>query len=303
MSYLDNVRTFVRVYELGNMSAAARDQHISPAVASSRVAQLEAHLGVRLFERTTRSLSATDQGRLFYEGACRILGSVEAAEAAISEVTTSPRGILHVAASSGLGRRLIAPHVPQFSELYPLIELRLRLSDRRLDFAAEGLDIAFMLGDPEEDGQRIKRIAECPRLLCASPSYIARAGMPGTGADLEKDAHSCLTLRSSGSPECHWNLRTSTGPRRFAVKGRFESDDGDVLTDWALAGHGITLKPAFEVAPYISSGELVVVAEQTPPVPTALFFQQSHRQHPDPKLRLFLDFMTPRLLAAIAPSP
>lgn len=299
MSYLDNVRTFVRVYELGNMSAAARDQRISPAVASSRIGQLEAHLGVRLFQRTTRSLSPTEQGRLFYEGACRILGSVEAAEAAISEVTSNPRGILHVAAPLGLGRRLIAPHVPAFSELYPLIELRLRLSDRRIDLAAEGLDIAFFLGRPEDSTLRIRNIADCPRVLCASPDYIDRAGMPKTGADLETGRHNCLNLRFPGAAEFQWELQTSTGPRRFAVKGRFESDDGDVLTDWALSGQGIALKPRFEIDRYLKSGELVPVAERTPPLPVNLACLYTHRRHQDPKSRLFMEFMIPRLIAAI----
>lgn len=143
MSYFDNIRTFVRVYELGSMSAAARDQRVSPAVASARITQLEGHLGVRLFQRTTRSLSATEQGRIFYDGACKILASVAEAEAGIEDVTDNPRGTLHVAAPLGVGRRLIAPHVPAFSDAYPLVDVRLRLSDRKLDLTAEGLDVAF----------------------------------------------------------------------------------------------------------------------------------------------------------------
>ena len=114
MSYLDNIRTFTRVHELGSMSAAARDQRISPAVASARIAQLEGHLGVRLFQRSTRSLKPTEQGRLFYDGACKVIEALEAAEAAVMNVTKTPRGSLFVAAPLGAGRRFLAPMVPAF---------------------------------------------------------------------------------------------------------------------------------------------------------------------------------------------
>ena len=125
MSYFENIRTFVRVYELGSMSAAARDLRISPAVTSSRISQLEERLGVRLFQRTTRSLSATEQGKAFYTGACRVLESVESAEAQVVDITDQPRGALYVAAPLGVGRRLIAPQVPAFLAQYPLVDVRL----------------------------------------------------------------------------------------------------------------------------------------------------------------------------------
>ncbi|MGR3757038.1 MAG: LysR family transcriptional regulator, partial [Tranquillimonas sp.] len=195
MSYLDNVRTFVRIYDLGSMSAAARDQRISPAVASARMSQLEAHLGVRLFQRTTRSLSPTEHGHLFYEGACAILSAVDEAEAAVGEATENPRGTLHVAAPLGLGRRLIAPHVPGFTDRYPLVDIRLRLSDRKVDLTTEGLDVAFFLGRPEDSNLRIRKIAECRRVLCASPDYIRRRGHPRRGDEIENGKHDCLNLR------------------------------------------------------------------------------------------------------------
>jgi DNA-binding transcriptional LysR family regulator len=165
MAYLDNIRTFVRVYELGNMSAAARDLRVSAAVASSRISQLEDHLGVRLFHRTTRTLTPTEQGQIFYSGAGKILEAGEEAEADISDITDSPRGTLYVAAPLGVGQRFIAPAVPAFKEQYPQISIRLRLSDRKLDLAAEGLDTAFFLGVPEDSNLRIRKITDCPRVL------------------------------------------------------------------------------------------------------------------------------------------
>ncbi|WP_071673143.1 LysR family transcriptional regulator [Nioella nitratireducens] len=291
MAYLDNIRTFVRVFELGSMSAAARDQRISAAVASSRISQLEEHLNVRLFLRTTRQLNPTEQGLIFYRGACKILEAVDEAEAEINKVTLTPRGTLYVAAPLGIGRRLVAPAVPGFKAQYPLIDIRLRLSDRRLDMAKEGLDVAFFLGVPEDSTMRIRKIADCPRVLCAAPDYIARKGMPRTGADLTGGKHDCLNLRYPGAPEFQWPLQTADGVRRFAVKGPFESDDGDVLTGWALSGQGIILKPVFEVADHLASGALVQVLDTEPPVPIQLACLYMHRRRQDPKARLLIDYM------------
>lgn len=302
MAYLDNIRTFIRVYELGSMSAAARDQRISAAVASARISQLEEHLNVRLFQRTTRKLNPTEQGELFYQGACKILDAVDEAEADISNVTQTPRGSLYLAAPLGVGRRLIAPMVPAFREAYPLITVRLRLSDRRLDLAAEGLDAAFFLGVPEDSTLRIRKITDCPRVLCASPAYIARKGMPRDSAAL-KDGHDCLNLRYPGAPEFQWPLQGPEGVRRVAVSGPLESDDGDVLTQWALGGHGIVLKPLFEVAEHLRAGRLVRVLPDEPPVPIQMACLFTHRRRQDPKTRLFIDFMARHIQNAVATSP
>lgn len=293
MSYVNNVKMFVRVYELGSMSAAARDQRTSPAVASARVAEMEKHLGVRLFNRTTRSLMPTENGRLFYDGARKVLEAIDEAEAAVVDATRNPRGTVFVAAPLGIGRRLIAPAVPAFKDAYPQIDVRLRLSDRVIDVAAEGLDVAFHLGILEDSNLKVRVITDCPRVLCAAPAYIARRGMPKDGDDLVA-GHDCLNLRFPGAKEFQWTLQTPDGPRRFEISGPFESDDGDVLTGWALDGRGIVMKPLFEVAEYLRTGRLAVVAEATPPVPVQLSCLHPHRRFKDPKIRLFVDFMAAR---------
>ena len=295
MSYLDNIRTFVRVYELGSMSAAGRDLRISPAVTSARISQLEDYLGVRLFQRTTRNLTATEQGRAFYGGAVSVLESVDHAEAQVMNLTDTPRGSLFVAAPLGVGRRLVAPYVPDFLQEYPEITMRLRLSDRAVDMTGEGLDLTFFLGQPEDSTLRIRKIADCQRVLVAAPSYVAKRGMPEDGDALVRDGHDCLNLRYPGAAEFQWMLQTPEGPRRFKVKGRYECDDGDVLTDWALSGQGIALKPVFEVAPHLASGNLVRVANSMPPVSVQMACLYTHRRHQDPKTRLFMEFMTERV--------
>jgi DNA-binding transcriptional LysR family regulator len=300
MSYINNIRMFVRVYELGSMSAAARDQRTSPAVASSRVLELEKHLAVRLFNRTTRSLQPTEHGRIFYNGALSVLEAIDAAEASVADSTQNPRGTVYAASTLGIGRRAIAPHVPAFKDEYPQIDVRLRLSDRIIDITAEGLDVAFHLGTLEDSNLKVRAIADCPRLLCAAPAYLDRRGMPEDGEALVRDKHDCLNLRFPGAREFQWTLQTPTGPRKYGISGPFESDDGDVLTGWALDGRGIVLKPLFEVAEYLRIGSLVPVATATPPLPVKLTCLYPHRRFKDPKIRLFIDFMSGRIRSDLA---
>ena len=310
MSYVANLRTFVRVFELGSMSAAGRDQRISAAVASARIAELERHLGVRLFNRTTRSLQPTEHGTLFYDGACKILETIEEAEATVADLTKNPRGSLHVAAPLGIGKRLIAPLIPAFKDEYPDIDVRLRLSDRKLDMTAEGLDMAFLLGTLEDSNLRVRPIAECRRVLAAAPAYLAGHPRPRTGQDLLDQRHDCLLHRYPGAREFVWTLITADGPQRFEVTGSLESDDGDVLTAWALAGRGIILKPAFEIAEHLASGALVPVVEETPPQDIQLACLYPHKRLQDPKSRLFMDYMVAAcrrelaaVLARLEPTP
>ncbi len=301
MSYVKTLKMFTRVYELGSMSAAARDQRASPAVASSRIAELEKHLGTRLFNRTTRALNPTEPGHIFYQGALRILAAIEEAEAEVMEATASPRGTVFVSAPLHLGRNHVAPAVPEFKDLYPLIEVRLRMSDRYVDVTAEGLDLAFHIGPLEDSDLKVRVIAQVPRVLCAAPGYIAARGRPATGDELA--GHDCLNLRFPGAREFQWTLRTPEGERRYDVTGPFESDDGDVLTSWALDGRGIVMKPVFEVAAHLAAGTLVPVCEATPPTPTQLACLSPHRTEGDPKTRLFVDFMAARIGKAIAAPP
>ena len=295
MAYLENIRTFLRVYELGNMSAAARDLRISSAVASSRISQLEEYLNVRLFQRTTRALSPTEQGNLFYRGATKIIDAVEEAEAEISNLTQQPRGTLFIAAPIGIGQKFLAPLIPLFKQENPLIDIRLRLSDRKVDLAGEGLDASFFIGFPEDSSLKMRKIADCERILCASPDYIARRGAPRSSEQLADGTHDCLNIRYPGAPEFQWLLQTAEGVRKVAVRGPFESDHGDVLTTWALEGHGIILKPYFEVAEHLQAGTLVKVLEHEPPVMVQLAFLYTHKKHQDPKVRLCMDFVVPRI--------
>ena len=294
MAYLDNLAVFVRVVELGNLSSAGRDMRISPAVASNRIKELEKHLGVRLFNRTTRQLMPTEHGRVFYDGAKQVMDAVAQAEAAVAALSGQPRGTIRVTAPLGLGRRLIASGIPEFRDRYPDIEVRLRLSDHNVDIMREGIDVAVRLGVLEDSSLRMKAIMDCERVLVAAPKYLEQRGTPSEPEDLVRDGHDCLLLRFPGSRDFHWMLKTNDGVRKLDVRGPYDSDYGDVLTGWALAGRGIVNKPRFDVEPFLRDQRLVVVLPDNPPTPVQLAALYPHRKFQDPKTRLFLEFMAER---------
>jgi DNA-binding transcriptional LysR family regulator len=294
MAYLDNIAVFVRVVELGNLSAAGRDMRISPAVASNRIKELEKHLGVRLFNRTTRQLMPTEHGTVFYSGAKQVLEAVTEAEAAVSALSGQPRGTIRVTAPLGLGRRLIASGIPDFHDKYPDIEVRLRLSDHNVDIMKEGIDVAFRLGVLEDSSLRMRGIMDCERVLVAAPKYLEARGEPETPQDLIGRRHDCLMLRYPGLREHYWTLATPAGPAKFEVHGPFDSDDGDVLTGRALSGRGIINKPRFEVEPFIRDRRLKVILTSAPPTPVQFAAVYPHMKLQDPKVRLLLDFMAER---------
>ena len=291
MSYVNNLKTFVRAYELGSMSAAGRDLRISPAVSSSRILELEKHLGARLFNRTTRTLNPTQQGELFYKGAVKILDTINEVEGSISEITSQPKGTIFISAPLGLGKKLIAPLVPLFQEIYPDVNIRLRLSDRKVDITNEGLDAAFVLGRLIDSELRVLPIFDFDRILCASPDYINKYGMPDSVDELFLYEHKCLLLRYPGMKEFYWSLHVKDDVRRFEFESPLESDDSDVLTSWAMTGYGIMNKPIFEIQEYLNRGELVEVLKKNPPTSLPFSCVYPHKKLQDPKIRLFIDFI------------
>ena len=289
MPYLESIKVFVRVVELGSITSGGRDLRLTPAVASKRIKELEARLGTRLLNRTTRKLVPTEAGRLFYEHARSVVATLEDAEASLAGFEGRPRGTIRVTAPLGVGRRLVAPLVPRFCDLFPEVDVRLRLSDRRVDLFEEEQDVAFFLGTPGDSTLKMRKIADCARVLCAAPDYLQRAGTPARPEDLL--GHNCLLLRYPRSPEYFWVLETPEGPVKLEVSGRFDADEGDVLLNWALDGHGIVNKPLFEVAEHLDTGRLVPVLADTPPAPSVFGILYPHRKLQDPKVQRFIDFM------------
>lgn len=288
MSYLESLRVFVRVVELGSITAGGRDLRLSPAVASNRIKDLENRFGLRLLNRTTRKLTTTEIGRAFYDHARRVIETLDEAEALVSSFSGKPQGVIRLTAPLGLGRRLIAPLIPPFCEENPGVEIRLRLSDRNVNIVEDAIDLAFFLGQPADSALTWRKIGDCPRVLVASPDYLAGAGTPGTPDDLAR--HNCLLLRYPRSPEYFWTLQTPEGPRKMMVSGRFDTDDGEVLTKWALSGHGIANRPRYEVAEALADGSLVQILPDHPPLEAQFGCLTPHRRLQDPKVRMFAEY-------------
>lgn len=297
MATLENIAVFIRAFELGSFSAAGRSLRMSTAVVSYRVLSLEKHLGCRLFNRTTRRLSPTEHGRVFYESSLEIRDAVERAEARIANRGAAPRGTLKVTAPLGIGRRIVAPLVPQFCVDHAEIEIRLRLSDYLVDLLTEAVDVAIRMAVLPDSSLIVRKVADIERVLCASPQYLARHGMPKSIEELER--HQCLLLRFPGSQQFRWTLTHGRRVMAVPVRGHMDADDGDVLTDWAVAGEGIALKPAFEVASHLASGALVEVLPQNRPIRVTLAILHAYRLMVPTKVKLFADFIARGARSAI----
>ncbi len=298
---MNELQVFVRVVELRNISAAARSLHVSPAAASHRILQLENRLGARLLNRTTRNLQPTEEGYVFYEHALEVLNAIERAESSIVSVGGAPTGALRVTAPTYLGRKILAPLVAQFTRQYPRVQIRLRLSDHLLDLLGEAIDVAVRMANPTDSSFITRKLADCPRVLCASPSFLADAGDIAAPDDLMQ--HNCLLLRFPGSTQSRWTLGGPNGPITVNVTGGLDADDGEVLTEWALRGFGIAMKPWWEVADHLRSGALVEVLPEYKPEPVALVALFPHRQLVAAKVRTFVDYLKQQPgLVAMPPS-
>src|SRR5688572_1823464 len=188
---LQEMTVFTRVVAAGSLSAAARELGLSPALISRKLAALESRLGVRLINRTTRSLHLTDEGASYHESCARVLAEIDEAEAAVSAGRVEPRGTLKVALPASFGHQHIAPLIPEFAARYPEVHIALSLSDRNLSLIDEGFDLAVRIAELEDSSLAARRLAPNRRVVCASPAYLARHGSPRTPQDLMK--HNCIT--------------------------------------------------------------------------------------------------------------
>src|SRR5438105_12608332 len=234
---------FSKVVASGSLSAAARELGFSPALVSRRLSALEARLGVRLVNRTTRSLNLTVEGNRYYDACTRVLAEIEEADAEVSAGRVEPQGALKVALPASFGHQHVAPLVPQFAARYPKVQLALSLSDRSVNVMDEGFDVAVCIADLQDSSLAARKLAPNRRVVCASPAYLAAQGRPRSPDELAK--HNCLVTRDFAA---NWDYNAAdgkAGPVR--VQGRDACDNWEVLREWALAGLGIALKSTWGV--------------------------------------------------------
>ncbi|HXD02395.1 MAG TPA: LysR family transcriptional regulator, partial [Novosphingobium sp.] len=250
----EDLAIFVRVVELGSLSAAGRDMRLSAAVVSNRIARLEKNVGTRLLNRTTRHVSLTEDGSHYYEHCVAILNELEQAESALDAITAEPRGPIKVTVPSVFGRLHIAPHIPQFIERHPQMQVRLHLTDMLVDLIQERIDLAIRIAELSDSTAIVRKLANNRRLIVASPDYLKRRGTPQVPEDLLD--HNCLLLRFPGSKQYRWTLRGPDGPITLRVSGNMDSNNGEALRDWCLAGHGLALKSLWEIVDDLNEGRL-----------------------------------------------
>jgi DNA-binding transcriptional LysR family regulator len=284
---LQEITIFAKVVGTGSLSAAARDLGMSPAVVSRRLAALEARLGVRLVNRTTRSLHLTDEGAAYYETCTRVISEIEEADAAVSAGRAEPRGILRVALPASFGNQHVAPLVPPFARRYPDVQVALSLSDRTVNVVEEGFDLAIRIADLADSSLAARKLAPNRRVVCASPEYLRRHGAPRTPDDLVH--HNCLATDFA----MNWAYHDPDGkPASVRVTGRYACDNWEVLREWAVAGLGIALKSTWDVRRHLEDGSLVALLPgYTFATDVAIYAVYPHRRHLPAKTRAFIEFL------------
>ncbi|QEE25959.1 LysR family transcriptional regulator [Rhodanobacter glycinis] len=294
MDRIGDLSLFLRVLDLGSISAAARSLDLSVAVASQRLKRLERELGVRLLHRTTRRLHATPEGMLLAEQGRALVEDLESLTGGLRQSATEVSGTLRVTMSAAFGGRYISPLLPEFLALHPRVKLSVNLDDQIVDLVGSGFDLGIRVGALGDSGLVARQLASNRRVLCASPDYLQRHGTPRTPAELAD--HDCLLLVGSQGRQDIWHFSDRRGREIVQrVQGRFESNQGALLRDAAMAGLGIAMHSVWHVHEQLSRGELQVVLPDYPIATTGIHAVMPQRRLVPPRVRAFVDFLAERL--------
>jgi DNA-binding transcriptional LysR family regulator len=299
MDSLDLIKTFVEVAAQGNFSRAAKRLDMSKASVSKYVAELETRFGVRLLNRSTRSVSLTDAGHLLLERSRPVLEMVEHTTAELQEHASRPTGRLRIAALPGMGQGVLPRLLGQFMGYYPEVGISLRLSSNPVDMAEEAVDVALRFGPIEDDNLIVRKLARMKLTVCASPTYWKKHGTPLHPLDLS--GHDALTHTNAG-PHPQWRFEVDGKPLDVAVKSRMDATDNSPLVQVAMQGFGVLYLPVLTVQSQIDHGELVPVLQDYVRNDMWLFAAYLQRRHNSAALRALLDFLQTRIGASVAKS-
>ena len=292
MDRLSEMEAFIRVVELGGFTDAAKKMGVSKSAVSKHVAALEARLGARLLNRTTRRVSPTEIGLAYYDRASRVISDALEADAMASSMQATPKGELRVSAPLSFGLRHLGPAVSAFLNEYPEVSARVTLDDRFVELVAEGYDVAIRVGALPDSSLMAKKLGESAMLLIASPRYLARRGAPQTVEDLA--AHELLHYSNLSSGNV-WKLSGPHGEeRQVRAMGRLTLNNGDALLRAAEDGLGVVLSPAFICADALRAGRVVEVVPKARPAPVGIWAVYPSGRFLQPKLRAFIDFLAER---------
>lgn len=294
MDNLGDIRLFVEAASRGSLSAAGRKLGLSPAAASARLVKLEGELHTRLFERSTRKLRLTDEGRMYLAHCQHALQTLDDARAALQAGRAAVSGALRVSATSDFGRAVLRHWLDEFNERHPSVTLTLVLSDSLSHLLEDDIDFAIRFGVPADSSMVAKRMADNRRALCASPAYIAAHGMPSHPDELHD--HKFILLSSSTGMANNWRFSCGGQSVSFSAppdRSR-QTNDGSLAREWAMEGRGVVMKSIWDIGSDLQAGRLKLILPQwrCPDAPVNVLFQRTH--HMAPRVRALLDFLEQR---------
>jgi DNA-binding transcriptional LysR family regulator len=287
---------FARVVEARSFSEAARRLGLSKSLVSKHVTRLEKSVGARLLNRTTRAMSLTEPGAIFYEHCARIIEEIEQARLAVGRFHSEARGTLRISASVAFGTLHIAPALPDFLARYPDVRIDLSIGDRLVDLAEEGFDVAVRISQEPSANLAARKLAAVNRKIVATPGYFERHGVPRSPEDLAR--HNCLTY-THFNPQETWRLRGPDGDITVPISGNLRLNDDEALSAAVLGGLGVALLPTFIIGRDLQEGRLTAVLSDYVPSERHIHAVYLPNRHLPAKVRAFIDFLVERF----APRP
>ncbi|MEJ2344298.1 MAG: LysR family transcriptional regulator [Gammaproteobacteria bacterium] len=291
MDRLTRIKVFVNVVEAGSFSAASGRLGISRAAASKYVSQLEAYLGGRLLNRTTRHVSTTEAGRVYYEQCREILHNLEEADGVVSGLSRQPRGSLRISAPTNFASAHLVPLVSDFMRTYPEVRVELMCTERLVDLVDEGYDLAIRMTNMADPDLIARPLARCRHVLVASPHYLAARPAPVVPEDLQQ--HACLLYANLEGAA--WPFSRDGKDHLVKITSVLTSNNPDVLLEAAIAGMGISLLPSFVVSDAVRSGALHLVLDGYMTIELTMYAVYASRRQLPAKVKLFVDYLRERI--------
>ena len=286
----EDFQFFIRVADLGSISKAAQDANISVSVASQKLQRLEQNLQLRLFHRTTRKLTLTDEGRTLLEHGRHWIADFIHLQESLKLKDRPLTGTLRITTSATFGTKVLMPVITEFALLHPQLKIHLDLNDQNIDLIQQGMDLAIRIGQLKSSSLIAKRLSTNQRLLCASPAYLQQYGVPTTLSDLK--LHRCILQQHGQGLTNQWHVINAEGQvEQVHVEGYFATNSGEGVRQASLAGLGISNHSIWHVAEDLASGKLVQVLPDCPVEATAIYAVFPHRELIAPKVQRFLDYL------------
>jgi DNA-binding transcriptional LysR family regulator len=289
MDKLKQIEAFVDVIEKGSMARAALEQGITPVVLGRRIDALEKRLGVKLMHRTTRHLTLTEQGTVFLDHGRKLLDELDRAEQEVSEGRHKATGHLVVSTPAAFGRKHVAPHAPAFLKANPDVQISFNLTDRVVDLVREGYDLGIRIGGAIDPNFVAVKLASNRRVVCGTPDYLERNGIPRSLDDLEH--HNCLAFNLQGGQQRGWFFQQHGKPVTIRVDGNLDCNDGELLHRWACEGLGLAWRSTWEIQSELASGELITVLDDYALPVYDIVAVYPQQRHLPAKIRFFIDWL------------